>query len=357
MGMAQRKASILIQMTAAPVLLHCPKCKGLMPADVSRCLRCGFELPPPTIHEIKDSSDASQASARNPVSTQLNWGTIWAQQVKKRHSNGWRIFLIIYLAGVVYFAIKTPMASSLLQLAGIAFFWFVFALPIAYVMTFIWSIWKAVVAYKESTSGALLEAAARNIRQLSWTKFFAVVLTSKLFFLASCTGGMVLGQSALDSAEGGTNIARGRPLDTRMSVIAVIPSAGHPGDRRVVQIALESLERFKQDNPNYSFVPPLGEGKLQDHSSYALTAYTVTAAGPGKVMVETRFHHDEHNVQAKYEATDREVKPLYTKSSHDMVNFMAGMFVGIPLAAMFALIGYAFKWRLRRLMRVNQSIG
>ena len=121
---------------------------------------------------------------------------------------------------------------------------------------------------------------ARSPRRINWTRFFAAVLTSKLFFVASCTGGMVLGLSGYEGVE--SDVHKGRPLDTRMSVIAVIPSANKTGERKVVQISLGSLEQFKQANSDYSFMPPLRKGEVNDPSLLdRQTAYTVTIDGPG----------------------------------------------------------------------------
>ncbi len=328
---------------------HCPNCKGLMPSDVSNCVRCGFELPPKVARESGVSSDGSRASAGEPVSTQQNWSTIWAQQVKERRAREKRILLFVYLAGLAllgFFAINKAVALPLIVLAAIALGWFLLALPIAYVMTVVWSIWKAVVAYKKSTTAGLFEAGARSVHQLSWTRVIAAVLTSNVFFIASCTGGMIWSRLTRNTAEGRTNIEQGRALDARMRVIAAIPNADNSGVRKVVQIPLGELERFKQDNPNYSFAPPLGSGQLEDASSHSRTEYAIASAGPGKVIVETKFHEDEHHVLARYEATDKDVEPLYTRTSHDMVEFMVDLVIGFPIAILLALTGYILRWRL-----------
>lgn len=66
-------------------------------------------------------------------------------------------------------------------------------------------------------------------------------------------------------------------------------------------------------------------------------------------MVETKLRIDENHVLARYVATDKEIKPLYTKTNHDLVSFFIGMSVGFPLALVLALVGYIFEWRLRRM--------
>jgi hypothetical protein len=191
-------------------------------------------------------------------------------------------------------------------------------------------------------------ADTRGPRRINWTRVFAVVLTSKLFFLASCTGGMVLVRSSFDGNERFAHGAHERPLDTLMSVIAVIPSTDKPSERKVVQVPLFGIEQFKQDHPNFSFLPPLGNGEVNNPAMLAHTAYTATIIGPGQVMVETKLDQNDDHVLGRYEATDKEIKPLYTKTNNDLINFIMGMFVGVPIALVLALIGYVLKRRVKR---------
>ena len=65
-------------------------------------------------------------------------------------------------------------------------------------------------------------------------------------------------------------------------------------------------------------------------------------------MVETKLDQNDDHVLGRYEATDKEIKPLYTRTNNDLINFIMGMFVGVPIALLFALVGYIFKWRLKR---------
>ena len=309
------------------------------------CVRCGFQSRPETKHELGNSSDADIASKGNAVTPQPSWKQIWAQQVEKRRSRRWRIFLIVYLALIAAFAIKVPVGD----LGFVALFGFVYTLLITYALNFIWSSWIAVVTYKKSMSHGLFEATTRSIFQLNWTRLFAVVLTSNFFFFASCAGGMVLGVVLLDHEESGTNIALGRELDARMSIIAVIPNPEKPTEGKIVQTPLANLERFKKDNPGYSFVVPPGKGEVSiPELLLGRVEYTVTSAERGKVIVVSKFHDDERHVLAKYSATEREVEPLYTKSTHDLATFMSAIFFGFPFAIALALIGYFLKWLSRR---------
>jgi len=316
-----------------------------MPADEWHCIRCGFDLPQRAKQDHGDSLEVTQVATYKPVSPALSLGAIWDQQSEKRRSNTWRIFLTAYLAWFAVFAIVLRGAfSSVIDLGIVACVGLAPALLIAYVLNLAWSSWKTIVTYKASISDGLLAATTRIFRHLSWTRIFAGVLTSNLFFLTSCTGGMVLSRLTRDTVEGRTNIERGRALDTRMSIIAVIPNAENPDVRKIVQVQLGNLKQFKQDNHDYSFVPPLGKGELNDPSSFTRTEYSVTAAGDGRVLVETKFHDDEHHVVGRYEAIDKDIEPRYTKTSHDFAEFTVDFVFGIALSLVLGLIGYFFKW-------------
>lgn len=189
----------------------------------------------------------------------------------------------------------------------------------------------------------LASESAAQPREVKWARISAAVLTSKLFFLASCTGGMALGLSAIDGVESGSHGGRERPLDPLMSVVAVVPVTGKPGGREIVGVSLSNLESFKRDNPGVSFLPPPGTGEANDRAGLARTAYTVTAAGPDKVIVETSLERNDDHVLGRYEAMEKDIKPLYTKTNNDLVDFMIGMSVGLPLALVLALLGHVLK--------------
>jgi hypothetical protein len=223
------------------------------------------------------------------------------------------------------------------------------SLLFTYVLNLIWSIWKTIVTYKESMSDGLLEATTRSIRQLSGTRIVAGVLTSKTFFvLVTFTTGMVFLLSGSIGFESGVHGNHVRAPNTRRAVVATIPSDGNVGEHKVVQIPLWDLERFKQANPNYSFLLPLGKGTMSGHSLYPPTEYTVTAVGSELVMVETTFNENDDHILGRYTATDREIKPLSTKTHNDLLATMIGMVFGLALAIVLASVGYILKWLLKR---------
>jgi hypothetical protein len=325
-------------MASTAPLEHCPKCNGLMPPEESRCIRCGFELPPQTKHEIKDSSDSSHAPIGNAASTQLSWGAIWALIGKERKSNRWRIFPVACLAWFAYLVFPIPINwSDGVGLSFIAFLSLMMALPTTYLLNLIWSIGKAIVAKKESEGG--WPAAARSARRINWTKVFAVVLTSNVFFLTSCTGGFLASYVAFEKM-GGRYMDQGEKPSESMVVIAAVPNPTNQGPAQFEQVRLQNLDKFKAANPTYSFLIPLGSGKITIHSE-AYVTYEVQPLGEGKVLVETKYHQTMGGlVIARYEATDKSVRPIFTND----VQWMAAFFLGALLAIILNLIGGVLRY-------------
>ena len=267
--------------------------------------------------------------------------------MERRKPRWWWIFLATYLVAFVFFAATTPGALSSgdgLSVAAILSTVVAIAGQVAFYL--LWPTWKAVADKAHAEGG--WTGVTQSMRNLSWTRVLGVVLTSKVFFLASCTGGMALVQMSDKGIESGPHGERVQALDKRMSVIAIIPVPGKANEGKVVRTSLAGLEQFRKDNLAYSFLPPPGKSELSDPKTYTRTEYSVTAAGPGKVMVQTIFHDDENHVLARYAATNQEIEPLYTRTNHDFADFMNGMVLGLVIASALGLLGAFLKWRLKR---------
>src|SRR5262245_27650965 len=181
---------------------------------------------------------------------------------------------------------------------------------------------------------------------MNWAKV-AALLSSNLFFLASCSGITFLSAQSLPHV-GGSQMSRGGVPDPRMMVIASIPDPEAPGQRKLTQVMLASLSRFQSSQPDHSFIIPTGEGEVRDVSADMITSYRVMPLSAGRVEVRTDFSHDVPplglNIVARYEATEREVKPLYTNASTPM----GALFLGIVGALVLATIGSVMRWMQRR---------
>ena len=274
--------------------------------------------------------------------------------MERRKPAWWRIFLSAYAAAFALLAVITPDAFSRAGSLVIAILSLVISLASLGAFHLLWPAWKEIADRRDAEGG--WGAALKSLRRVKLTRVLAVVLTSKVFFLASCTGGMVLGQLGSTGIESGKHGDRVRPLDKRMAVIATVPDPKRPSERKVVETALHDLEKFKKDNPGYSFLLPAGKGELSDQGTLVRTDYSVAAAGADKVLVETRYHDDEHHVLGRYAATSKEVEPLYTRTNHDFVDFMTGMFIGVPLAFLLALLGYLLTWWQKRTEAAPASV-
>jgi hypothetical protein len=90
------------------------------------------------------------------------------------------------------------------------------------------------------------------------------------------------------------------------------------------------MEKFKAANPTHSFLLPLGSGRVQE------TTYEVQPVGDGKVLVETKRRQEMGDlVIARYEATDKTVRPIFTK----LVSYFGAFFLGLVLAIFLYIIG------------------
>lgn len=264
--------------------------------------------------------------------------------MERRKPGFWRTFPAFYAVSLALFGLLASPGEFRSAIAIGTFMSLFVASACQLAFGPLWWAWKAIAEKKDAEGG--WGAVAKGVSRVNWTRVVVVVLTSKLFFLASCTSGMVMSRLAIDGVTSGTRGDRVRPLDERMSVIATVPAPA--GQRKMVAVALHDLAKFKQDNPGYSFAPPAGKGELSGPDSFIRTEYSVAAAGPGKVTVKTTYHNDENHVLAMYGATDKEIEPLYTKTNHDFADFMTGMMLGVPLAVVLALLGFTLKWWLKR---------
>lgn len=186
----------------------------------------------------------------------------------------------------------------------------------------------------------------RSPRRINWLRIFAAVLTSKLFFLVSCTSGMLASPLLMDSDDYGPAITASDSPSKLVVVIASVPDAGTEGGRKPVTVFLASLDEFKGKNPDYSFLLPPGKGQIENRGAEMLTDYQVTPSGPGTIIVKAHFHHDvppvNLDVRARYEATDKNIKLLNVKAGSD---FGRMLITGFIFATILAVTGRLLKKR------------
>ena len=102
------------------------------------------------------------------------------------------------------------------------------------------------------------------------------------------------------------------------------------------QVAYGDLVEFKAINPDYSFLLSPGDGQVDNPAAKTSTRYSVQTAGDGKVRVETRFSQDFLDSYSRYEATEREIEPLFFKLGS---KFLFALTFGFALASALGLAG------------------
>jgi hypothetical protein len=133
---------------------------------------------------------------------------------------------------------------------------------------------------------------------------------------------------------------QGEEPSESMVVIAAVPNPTNQGPAQFEQARLRNLDKFKAANPTYSFLIPLGSGKIKINSD-AYVTYEVQPEGEGKVLVETKYHQPMHGlVIGRYEATDKSVRPIFTND----VQWMVAFFLGALLAMILYLIGGVLRY-------------
>jgi len=183
----------------------------------------------------------------------------------------------------------------------------------------------------------------------NWIKV-AAVLSSTLFFLGSCTG-ITWVSIPVTKHIGGKYMARGDAPDRDMEVIVSIPDPAVPGQRKINAVMLGSLPEFQREHPDLSFLIPALSGEIDRNG--ASISYRATALGADDVRVETDTRFDTlfgPGVLGSYEASEREVRPIYTHDTAVLENMM----LGCAGACILSLTGSTMQWVQRRRQQRRQ---
>ena len=188
-------------------------------------------------------------------------------------------------------------------------------------------------------AGVTLPKETEKHESRGWCVVFVAVLTSNVFFWASCTVGFIAAYVLLEKVTGQYMDQGATPSDL-MVIIATIPDPDKQGDVKLKHVPLRDMEKFKAENPAHSFLLPLGPGRIPIHSESSVT-YKVEPAGEGKVLVETKYLLTMGGlVNGRYEATEKTVRPIFTNN----VAWMVPFFIGVILASVLHLIGRVLRF-------------
>jgi len=177
---------------------------------------------------------------------------------------------------------------------------------------------------------------------VNWAKV-AAVLSSNLFLLGSCTAITWVSLPVMKHI-GGNYMARGEAPSPEMMVIASIPDPAGAGRSKLEAVTLRGLLKFQSTQPDHTFVIPEGSGHY-DRNGTSIT-YRATALSASEIRVETDARYDDpfgSDVVGSYDATEREVRPIYTNRT---IGLFAAFF-GLAGASVLGLIGSILKRRNR----------
>jgi hypothetical protein len=188
---------------------------------------------------------------------------------------------------------------------------------------------------------------ADRIRGVNWLRVSAAVLTSNLFFFASCTAGVLISGVLKDADDYGPAITEGYPVPKLATVVATVPDNERQGQRKSVIVFVSSLDEFQKKNPEYSYLLSPGRGRVENTGAEMITNYVVTPLEAGKIVVKSDFHHDVPpaglDVKTRYEATDKSIRVLNAKYGSGLGE---ALIAGLIFATVLLLTGKAIQWRL-----------
>ena len=182
----------------------------------------------------------------------------------------------------------------------------------------------------------------------------AIVLSSPVFFLASCNG-IIFGGSAVTSAL--EDVSKQIPIDEvkepgfPVAVVATTGDPSSPGKEPLVYWMVkepkEDLAEFRRRYPGYGFVPLADRGVIRNSATETNVEYWVLKHESGKAVVRTHMNHYVLwglDVRANYEATDSDIRLISYKSGSDLGVWM--MAWGPMLASLLAILGEFLKHRV-----------
>ena len=156
------------------------------------------------------------------------------------------------------------------------------------------------------------------LTQAKWLRLLATTFCSNWFFIISLFVGGWLCERLLNGFDDfGHPLSKDQPVPKLVSVLATVPDNEKPDHRKLVLVFVTEMGEFEEKNPEYSFLLPTGEGELDNPESEMITRYKVKEISHGKIVVESKFHHDVPpaglDVAQRYEATDKDIKILNAK--------------------------------------------
>jgi len=156
----------------------------------------------------------------------------------------------------------------------------------------------------------------------------AIVLSSPLFFLASCNGIAVIGSQVTRAIE---NESRQIPIEDvkgfrhSVAVVAMTGDPSSPGKEALVYWMVkepkEDLAEFRRRYPGYSFLPRSDRGYISDSHNETNVEYWVLKRESGKAVLKTHMNHYVLwglDVRATYEATDSDIRLISYKAGSDL---------------------------------------
>lgn len=160
---------------------------------------------------------------------------------------------------------------------------------------------------------------------MNFYRIAALVLGSSPFFLVSCTTGVIVGTNVIARMEARDSL-RGDTPHTQAYLIAELPGAS----KKIETFQLDELDKFKTLNPEASFLLSATSGNFAIGNDGEKISYVVVSSKPATQIIEVTYSY-ENGTFFRYEATEKTIKPMYTRLWYHGYTFGA-----FPYALAFA---------------------
>ena len=179
-------------------------------------------------------------------------------------------------------------------------------------------------------------------------RVIGIVLTSNIFFLASCSTGMWFGGEALSHWQ-----ARG---DSPRFVQAIV--ASHDGEIHYLssrsevedyeKIIAEFLGYSKENDLPFTFLLSQSEGEIEINK-YTRVHFSVSTLSPEEQEITVEHIDDDYTRESIYQAERHKITPIYSR-----VFGVGHVMAAWPYALGLSLILYGIGWAFKRTQRTRQ---
>ena len=122
------------------------------------------------------------------------------------------------------------------------------------------------------------------------------------------------------------------------------------GDGSVQRIAYSSLAKYRARDPLTSLRIPARAENIYLNTPRQDAQLDYTVADDDGLLIETRYNDGEWIITSRYRVDGERVSPLYCRSWNHLLIAEALLYIGLPLAMVFSLLGWGLQKHEERVL-------